>query len=325
MRRLALFALLATVTLATTTGCATQDIMQAHRGRIFSRTGLLALYSSSNGLSGPVLNPGTHFLGLYNELRIVDCSTATVRESLDTMTRDGVHFGFDVVTRFSADCTDEGISKLLNTLTPDSGETITTKQIYETFIKPGIGEVAREFVSPLRANDLNEKQSEVTTNIKKRFNNIMATREKKLVLVYEVNITSLHFPPELDKANLDRAAQALLRDKAVAERERVIAETETMNLRRKLAEQEAEVAVVRIQKVGAALQQNPVYALLEIYREAGARGNLVLAAPNPLSMQPPLAGAPPGIVAPLNMAAPGAAATPAPTKPPVALPPRPPR
>lgn len=314
---------LAAIAIAALSGCATQDIPSAHRGRLFSRTGLFAMYAGSKGVTGDVLNPGTHFLGLYNELRVVDCSTATVSEPLDTMTRDGVHFGFNVVTRFSADCTDEGVAKLLGVLTPDNGETISTKQIYETFIKPGIGEVARELVSPLRANELNEKQAEVTAGIKKRFAQIMKAREHKLVLVHEVNVTHLDFPPELDKANLERATQALLKDKAIAERERVRAETETMFERRKLAEQEAEVMVTRIQKVGAALQANPVYALLEIYREAGARGNLVLAAPNPLSMQPPMAGAPPGIVTPLNMPV---APAPAPAaRPPAAAPPRAPR
>jgi len=296
---------------ALVSGCATQDIPSAHRGRLFSRTGFWAMYSGSKGLSGEVLNPGTHFLGLYNELRVVDCSTSTIAESLDTMTRDGVHFGFNIVTRFSADCSDEGVRNLLNTVTPEGSGIISSKQIFETFIKPGIGEVAREFVSPLRANDLNDKQAEVSAGIKKRFAELMASRERKLVTVYEVNVTHLDFPPELDKANLERAAQGLLRDKAVAERERVRAETETMEERRKLAEQEAEVAVVRIQKVGAALQANPVYALLEIYREAGARGNLVLAAPNPLSMQPPLAGGP------LNPLVPSPAAPPA-AKPPAA-------
>ena len=311
MRPSALFGFIVSSALLVT-GCATQDIPQAHRGQLFSRTGFFALYSGSNGLSGPVLGPGTHFLGVYNELRVVDCSTTTVRESLDTLTRDGVHFGFDVVTRFSADCTDEGVVKLLGTLSPDQADTITGRRIYETYIKPGVGESARELVSPLRANELNEKQAEVAEGIKKRFLDIMATRERRLVQVLEVNVTNLHFPPELDRANLDRAAQSLLRDKAIAERERVRAETETMAERRKLAEQEAEVAAVRIERVGAVLQKNPTYALVEIYREAGAHGNLVLAAPNPLAL-PNLGGAAP---------APG---TSAPPPPPPAKPPAPAR
>lgn len=69
------------------------------------------------------------------------------------------------------------------------------------------------------------------------------------------------------------------------------AEIETMTMRRKLAEVEADVAVVKIERLGTALAQNPAYAqyelilrLPEIYREAGARGNLVLAAPNPMAL-----------------------------------------
>ncbi len=294
-RALQLFSVLALA--VTSSGCATQDIPQAHRGRLFNRTGLFALYIGGNGIEGPVLNPGTQFLGLYNELRILDCSTTTIRESLDTLTRDGVHFGFDIVVRFSADCSDEGVSQLLARLSPDKEETISAKRIYDTFIQPAVGEAAREFVSPLRANELNERQAEVAAGVKKRFSDIMATRESKLVKIYEVNISHLQFPPQLDNANLERAAQALLRDKAIAERERVTAEIETTTMRRKLAEQEAENAAVRIERVGAALAKNPAYVqyelmqrLPEIYREAGARGNLVLAAPNPVGL-PQLPGA----------------------------------
>ena len=292
---------------ATSSGCATMDIPQAHRGRLFSRTGIFALYLGSNGISGPVLDPGTHFLGVYNELRIIDCSTTTVRESLDTLTRDGVHFGFDLVVRFSADCSNEGVTQLIANLRPDHEDTITAKRVYDTYIQPAIGEAARESVSPLRANELNEKQAEVSDGVKKRFGDIMATREKALVKIYELNISHLQFPPSLDTANLERAAQSLLRDKAIAERERVTAEVETTMMKRKLSEQEAEVAVVKIEKVGAALAKNPAYAqyeflqrLPEIYREAGQRGNLVLAAPNPMSIpqfttpqtSPPAANAP---------------------------------
>jgi len=214
-----------------------------------------------------------------------------VRESLDALTRDGVHFGFDLIVRFSADCSNEGVTQLIGNLRPDQEDTISAKRIYDTYIQPAIGEAARESVSPLRANELNEKQAEVAAGVKKRFGDIMATREKQLVKIYELNISHLQFPASLDTANLERAAQSLLRDKAIAERERVTAEIETTTMKRKLSEQEAEVAVVKIEKVGAALAKNPAYAqyeflqrLPEIYREAGARGNLVLAAPNPMSL-----------------------------------------
>lgn len=267
------------------------DLPQAHRGRIFSRTGAFAFYAGGNGMSGPVLDPGTHFLGLYNELRMVDCSTTTVRESLDTLTHDGVHFGFDLVVRFSADCSNEGVEQLLGNLSPDKEDTISARRIYETYVQPAIGEAAREFVSPLRANELNEKQAAVADGVKRRFAEIMTTRERKVVKVYEVNISHLQFPQALDAANLDRATQALLRDKSIAERERVTAEIETVAMRKKLAEVEADVAIVKIERIGAALAANPAYPqyelilrLPEIYREAGARGNLILAAPNPMAL-----------------------------------------
>jgi hypothetical protein len=272
-------------------GCASMDIPQAHRGRMFSRTGLLALYTGSDGLSGPVRDPGSHFVGIYNELRTVDCSTKTVTESLDTLTKDGVHFGFDIAIRFSADCTDEGVLNLLNRLSPADGQNISTDQIFVTFIQPAIGEAARELVAPLKANELNDRQGEVASGVKKRFSDMMTQREKKLVIVYEVNVVNFHFPPSLDTANLERASQSLLRDKAIAERERVTAEAETMQVRKQLAQQEAEVATVKIERIGEALAKNPLYLqydlqlkLPEIYEKAGQRGNLVLAAPSPLNL-----------------------------------------
>ena len=36
-----------------TAGCATQDIPQAHRGRLFGRTGFFSFYSGASGPTGP--------------------------------------------------------------------------------------------------------------------------------------------------------------------------------------------------------------------------------------------------------------------------------
>lgn len=289
-------------------GCATYDIPQAHKGRLFGRTGFWTFYSGKTGFNGPVLGPGSYYAGVYNDYRTVDCSTTTMQTPLDTLTRDGVHFGFTVVLRFSADCSERAIERLLGTLTPDRNGAITPAKIFQTYIQPAIGEAAREYVSPLRANELNERQAQVTAGIRRRFLEIMKTRERLSVVIYEMNLVELTFPKEMDAANLDRAVQALLRDKAIAERERVTAEIETMRMRRELAEREAEVSAARIQKVGEVLRKYPEYLqfdlqqkLPEIYREAGQRGNLIIAAPNavvspgaaPPSASPPPASPPP--------------------------------
>ncbi len=286
---------LAVVVVAAVVGCATQDIPQAHRGMIFDRTGAFAFYSGGRGFSGSALGPGTYFTGWYDELRMVDCSMVTEREPLTALTRDGVQFGLDIYVRFSADCSDEAIRSLLGELTPDVNRTtISTHKVYETFVRPAIGEAVREVVSPYRANDLNEKREELLGAIRKRFMDIMLQREKRTIVVREVNLSNLDFPDAMDAANVERAVQAVMRDKAIAERERVQAEIETMTMRRTLAEREGDVAAARIDRIGVALRRNPEYLqydlqlkLPEIYRTAGAAGNLVLAAPNAAVLMQP--------------------------------------
>ena len=80
------FLTIAILTLATA-GCASADIPQAYRGRLFGRTGALAFYAGTKGFNGPVLGPGTYFTGTYDELHLVDCSTVTMREPLSALTR----------------------------------------------------------------------------------------------------------------------------------------------------------------------------------------------------------------------------------------------
>src|SRR5215470_3108993 len=235
------------VTALAVSACASQDIPQAYRGRMFDRTGMLALYVGGHGFSGPVLGPGTYFTGIYDEVRMVDCSMVTMREPLTALTKDGVQFGLDIYVRFSADCSDSSVDTLLRQLTPDHYDTITSKKIYETYVRPAVGEAVREVVSPIRANDLNDRREELLSGIRKRFMDIMETREKKTVIVHEVNLSNLDFPDAMDAANVERAVQAILKDKAIAERERVTAEIETMSMRRKLAEAEGDMAAAKIE------------------------------------------------------------------------------
>jgi regulator of protease activity HflC (stomatin/prohibitin superfamily) len=303
MRPLSLW-LLPLVALAAS-ACASQDIPQAYKGRMFDRTGPLALFFGGKGFTGPVLGPGSYFTGTYDQIRTVDCSMITKREALTALTKDGVQFGLDIYVRFAADCSDHSVEVLLATLTPDSEYAITSTKVYQTFVQPAIGEAVREVVSPYRANEINDKREEILASIRKRFVEIMTAREKQIVVVYEVNLSNLDFPDAMDAANTDRAVQSILRDKAIAERERVQAESETMQMRRQLAEREGEMEAARIGKIGEALRKNPDFLqfdlqskMPEIYRTAGASGNLVLTAPSPTLLLPPLRPARPAGAAP---------------------------
>jgi regulator of protease activity HflC (stomatin/prohibitin superfamily) len=276
------------------TGCATMDIPQAHRGRMFERTGAWKGYRGGRGFVGPVLRPGTAYTGLYDEVMLVDCSTITQHDPLTVLTKDGVQFGLDMYVRFSANCADESVEQMLATLSPDQEMTITTKQLFETFVRPSIGAVVREVVSPYRASEINDKQDQILSQIRKRFVETIDAHEGNLIKIYEVSLSNLDFPEAMDAANVDRAVQTILRDKAIAERERVKAEIETALVLKQLAEREGQAVAARIDAIGEALQRHPEYMqydlqakMPEIYQHAGAAGNMVITAPQPTVLLTP--------------------------------------
>ena len=125
-------------------GCATMDVPQAYRGRMFDRSGPLTIAKTGQGFIGPVLNPGTYSVGYYNEVMTVDCSTVTQHDPLTVLTKDGVQFGLDMYVRFSANCSDESVREMLTTLTPDKDTSITTRKLFETYVRPTIQAVVRE-------------------------------------------------------------------------------------------------------------------------------------------------------------------------------------
>ncbi len=266
--------------------CSSQDIQPAHKGRMFDRTGVAALWIGGDGLTGEVLQPGTYFTGLYDDVRQVDCSQKTVKEELTALTKDGVQFELDVYVRFSADCSSENVIKLLDTLQPDKDGSITTEQLYGSYVRPLLGEAVRETVSPYIANDINDKRETILDTIRKSFQ--ASVKDLKLVVVQETVLSNIDYPEAMDTANTQRAVQAILKDKAIAERDRVAAETETATQKILLAKKEGEVEAARIDEIGASLKRNPEYLQYDMqlkmpamYEAAGAKGNMIIAAPSP--------------------------------------------
>lgn len=255
--------------------CGSDDIPQAHKGRMFDRTGAFAFYTGGDGLTGDVLGPGTYWTGIYDQVRMVDCSQETKKEELTALTQDGVQFKLDVYIRFSANCEDKAVEKLLNTLSPSKGNTISKDQLYATYIRPAIGEAVRETISPVRANDVNDKREDIIKTVRERFQ--LYVSDVDLVQVQEMTLSNLDYPDAMEAANTDRAVQAVLRDKAKAEKERVEAETETAEAKRLLAEKEGEIEAAKIDKIGEAYRRNPAYAQMKMYEAAGQKGNLIIA------------------------------------------------
>lgn len=254
--------------------CGKDDVPQAHKGQMFDRTGAFAFYSGGDGFTGKVLSPGTYWTGIYDEVRMVDCGQETKKEELTALTKDGVQFKLDVYITYNANCDDKMVEKLLNTLSSDAGRTISKEQLYSTYIRPAIGESVREVVSPYNANDINTEREKILADVRTRFQ--VLVKQVDTVVVTNTTLSNLKYPDEMAHANTERAVQAVLRDKAKAEKERVEAETETAGSKRLLAEKEGEIEAAKIDKIGAAWTRNPSYAQYRLYEAAGIKGNLII-------------------------------------------------
>jgi regulator of protease activity HflC (stomatin/prohibitin superfamily) len=268
-------------------GCS-NDIAPAHRGMMFDRTGPWALYTGGNGLVGGALDPGTYFTGIYDKIRVVDCSQNTESETLTSLTSDGVQFGLDVRIEYSFDCSDNNLKILLMTLTPGADGIIAPHDGYLKFIRPTIGEAVREAISPHQANDINRLREKILPSIRESFSRGMSRGRRALMDIGNVALNNMDFPDEMDRANVARAEQAILMERAVAERERLLAETETAKMRTERDRNEGLAAAAKIDAIGEALRRNPEYLqynlqqlMPEIYEKAGAHGNLIITAPDP--------------------------------------------
>ena len=160
------FSLALSVTALLLAACGKEDVPQAHKGMMFDRTGALAFYSGGDGLEGDILSPGTYYTGIYDEVRVVECSPDTVKEELTSLTKDGVQFGLDVYVTVSANCDDDALKQIFATIAPAKGRAISREQLYVTYVRPALGEAVRETIASHVANDINNKRDEILTTVK---------------------------------------------------------------------------------------------------------------------------------------------------------------
>lgn len=265
--------------------CSSGNIPQAHKGRIFDKTGLGAFYSGGHGFTGPVLPPGTYFLGMYPVLRAVDCSTQTEKEPMTSMTKDGVQFALDIYVSFSANCNeDAAVEAILGALAPsvtkDDVDIVVAQQLYDTFVRPALGESVRQAIAAYDANDLNAHRDELFTKTDAKLKSDLG-KTPRLVEIVSLNLSNFKLPDEMAAAAADRATQQVLRDKSVAEQERIKVETQTSELAVARAAADAKSEAAKIDIVGAALHRNPEYYLRDVYFYAADKGGSVVLPTNP--------------------------------------------
>jgi hypothetical protein len=304
-RKLTIATILGLVALGT--GCSSQEVPPAHKGRMFDKTGIMAFYSGGKGFQGPILGPGTYYTGVYPEVRTLDCSTRTFKEPLTSMTKDGVQFALDVYITVSAACdNDKATETLLNKLAPlgkvdptqpsagagngtpdekdpiepDAERAVSSRQVYNTYVRPALGEAVRQAISSYDANDINSHREELFGRIKSKLDSDLKG-DPQLVSVVNFNLSNFKLPDEMANAAADRATQQVLRDKSVAEQERITVETKTAELAVARARAEAQSEAAKIEVVGKALHANPEYYIRDVYFYAAEKGGTVVLPTNP--------------------------------------------
>jgi regulator of protease activity HflC (stomatin/prohibitin superfamily) len=215
---------------------------------MFERSSTLGAYTGKTGFAGPVLDPGTYDVSATSEIHKVECATFTAHEALAPLTKDGIPIGLNVYVRFHADCTDDGVEKLLNAMPVDKSNTVTARRIYRVYLHPEVGEAVRHVFSPVLARELCENREALLEDVRTRLLRMILQRNHDAVVVQDVYLSDVTFPPDVQKANVELAVQAALRDKAAAERDRVAAEAGIAKMRleqRASARQPADPAATR--------------------------------------------------------------------------------
>lgn len=263
-------------------GCSSDLVPQAHKGRMFDKTGLLAGYTGGDGFTGPLLGSGTYFTGIYDTVLLVDCVQDTTKMTLKALTKDNIQFSLDVYVTFGANCSDEkAVFALMNTIAPAVGEghdgrTVHRSQVYHRYIRPAMGEAVRQAVGPHKANDINAERDRIFDKVTEKFAKSIAEISPPLVVVNDVKLNNLDFPESLDKANARRAQVAVEKDIAIAERQKVEEQIITAVKRAELTKAEGNADAMKIDEIGAAWRRNPQYLQLRMVQEAGQKGNMII-------------------------------------------------
>jgi regulator of protease activity HflC (stomatin/prohibitin superfamily) len=150
-----------------------------------------------------------------------------------------------------------------------------------------MGEALRLAVAPVNAFDINADREKIHDAAETKFIDSV----KKLgapVTIMAFKINNLVPPKSLIDANADLAQQQVLRQKSLAERDRVVVEVETMKTKTQLKAAEGTAEAAKIEAVGRALRAYPEFIqwtqlnqLPDIYKNAGQQGNMIVLPNNP--------------------------------------------
>ncbi|MEO1267837.1 MAG: SPFH domain-containing protein [Myxococcota bacterium] len=154
--------------LGVATGCATEDIPPGNQGFMFDRTGPMALYIGGSGMqTDVVLKPGTHYTGLYDEVRDINCKDAETRETVAVLTQSDLTVEVDMRITYSADCTTrESLVKILDQVPPSAKtNSVEPDDLYSRYILPILRASLRNRLAAVTIEDVKKVREDLRRGI----------------------------------------------------------------------------------------------------------------------------------------------------------------
>ncbi len=247
MHRIRLAAILLVAAATLLPACGTEDVPPGNKGFMFDRTGALALYSGGAGLlTEEVLESGTHFIGIYDEVRDVNCKDSSAKESIAVLTKSDLTVQVDIRITYAADCSSGATIKDILEHVDHIDGTVEPQGLYDRYILPVVRSSMRNRLADVTIEDVKSVRTELRDGI-------LADLEKSLeehsqpVLVKLLQVSNIVLPIEITEKNKQIE---LARQDAEQEREKQAAAT--VRLERELfeAQQERKVQVEQANKDG---------------------------------------------------------------------------
>lgn len=170
------------------TGC-NERVNQGQVGRI----------STPNGWDRAILKPGSHVCYGRDKMYLIDTTSRTFKETLQILIGGKVNLRVDVSVRCRANVEDEEMMrKAFDSVKVDDRMTITTDQLYNTFLQQKVLSIPKEVY------EVQESVSAATSNgptlVAKCREQIMAIAKTTPLLVESLDMTNYDWPQSITQA-----------------------------------------------------------------------------------------------------------------------------
>ena len=205
---------------------------------------------SPSGFSNEVVGAGRTWCGPRGQMYYMETTEQSFSVPVSILMKDQLEFNFNVELLVSVNQEGAGASGVIKTAfvsqRPDEKNTLSVKQLFNTYVKPPALEAARNAASKYETTEVVANQVELIERIRAT---VMEATTGSILRVRRVSVTNLKFPEVIERAQLAKAERNVQIETARAEGYRKAAEAEA---KLKLARLEAQRELVEAQSVADA-------------------------------------------------------------------------